>query len=61
MFLGAVDNFLSEDTPCSTKFKMAATAILNFGLQGVSSDRNCSIVPRNICAKGNICTIKCSS
>ena len=40
---------------------MAATAILNFGVQVVSSDKNCSIAPSNICAKGDIPSIKYSA
>ena len=61
MFLGLIEHFLSEDTACTPKNKMAAAAILNFGVHDVSSDKKASLVPRNICAKGEICTKKCSS
>ena len=60
ILLGTIEHFLSEDTTCNPKFKMAA-AILNFVEQGVSSDKNLSIAQRNIRAKGYICTIKCSA
>ena len=61
MFIGTKEAFLSEDTSCIPEFKMAAAAILFFAVQDVSSDKKCSIDPRNICILGDFCTQKCSA